>query len=168
MPASQEPEMSEEEFEKLISIILFELANAKDLDFRKDQENIWKNKRYEDFLNYPLSVLLIVRWMLIFEPIHIPKNKKIFFKNFKVFSKYINGSYQIGIERIKKSSIDYEQIIKEAIIKRCPKKNLTDDRQKSEQKWCLFDRNGDRLLGRHPTKEKAEVQERAVQFFKRR
>jgi len=55
---------------------------------------------------------------------------------------------------------------KEAIIKRCPKKNLTDDRPVSEQQWCLFDSKGERLLGRHPSKEKAKAHERAVQYFK--
>jgi len=55
---------------------------------------------------------------------------------------------------------------KEAVIKRCPKKNLTDDRPVSEQQWCLFDSKGERLLGRHPSKEKAKAHERAVQYFK--
>lgn len=54
---------------------------------------------------------------------------------------------------------------KQAIIKRCPKKNQ-DDRPKSEQQWCLFDSKGERLLGRHPSKEKALDQERAIQIHK--
>jgi hypothetical protein len=56
---------------------------------------------------------------------------------------------------------------KEAIIKHCPKKNM-DDRPADKQKWCLFDSEGEKLLGRHPSKEKAQAQERAVQFFKHR
>ena len=55
---------------------------------------------------------------------------------------------------------------KEAVIKKCPKKNLTDDRPVSEQQWCLFDSKGERLLGRHPSKQKALDHERAVQYFK--
>ena len=61
---------------------------------------------------------------------------------------------------------ELQKIQKEAVIKRCPKKNLTDDRPVSEQQWCLFDSKGERLLGRHPTKEKAKAHERAVQYFK--
>jgi predicted nucleotidyltransferase len=57
-------------------------------------------------------------------------------------------------------------LIKQAVIKRCPKKNLTDDRPISEQQWCLFDSKGERLLGRHPTKEKALAQERVIQIHK--
>jgi len=57
--------------------------------------------------------------------------------------------------------MDDETIIKEAIIRQCPKKNK-DDRPDSEQKWCLFDSKGNKLLGRHPSKEKAQKQERAI------
>lgn len=57
---------------------------------------------------------------------------------------------------------------KESIIKECPKKNLTDDRPLEEQKWCLFDSKGERLLGRHPSKEKAEKQENFIQILKHR
>lgn len=55
---------------------------------------------------------------------------------------------------------------RKSVIKRCPKKNLTKDRPKSEQQYCLFDSKGECLLGRHPTKEKAINQERAIQIHK--
>ncbi len=54
---------------------------------------------------------------------------------------------------------------KHAIIKRCPKKDQ-DERPGSEQQWCLYTKDQDRLLGRHPTKEKALAQERVVQIHK--
>lgn len=54
---------------------------------------------------------------------------------------------------------------REAIIKKCPK-SVKDNRPDSEQQWCLFDHNGDKLLGRHPSKEKALAQERAIQVHK--
>lgn len=57
-------------------------------------------------------------------------------------------------------------LMKQAIIKRCPKKNQ-DERPITEQQWCLFDSKGEKLLGRHPTKEKALAQERAIQIHKR-
>ena len=52
-----------------------------------------------------------------------------------------------------------------AIIKRCPKKDK-DERPDSKQQWCLYTKDEDRLLGRHPTKEKALAQERVVQIHK--
>lgn len=52
-----------------------------------------------------------------------------------------------------------------AIIRRCPKKDK-DDRPAKEQKYCLYNSKGDRLLGRHPSKEKALKQERAIQVRK--
>lgn len=60
--------------------------------------------------------------------------------------------------------VNSEAII-EAVIKRCPKKNQ-DERPKSEQQWCLFDSKGEKLLGRHPSKEKALAQERVIQIHK--
>ena len=66
-------------------------------------------------------------------------------------------------KNIKKIAND---IMKEAVIRRCQPKDITDDRPKSEQQWCLYTKDKKRLLGRHPSKEKAEKQERAVQYFK--
>jgi len=54
---------------------------------------------------------------------------------------------------------------KEAIIKECLKKDK-DDRPESLQKWCLYTRDGDKLLGRHPSKQKALKQERVIQVMK--
>jgi len=58
------------------------------------------------------------------------------------------------------------QFTKKSVIKKCPKKDKTPDRPKSEQNWCLYDSKGERLLGRHPTKEKAKNQEKAIQIHK--
>jgi len=60
--------------------------------------------------------------------------------------------------------INSEKIIK-SIIKHCPKKNQ-DDRPKSEQQWCLYTKDKNRLLGRHPTKEDALNQEKLIQIRK--
>ena len=59
-----------------------------------------------------------------------------------------------------------EQKTIKSVIKRCPKKNLTKDRPKSEQVWCLLTKDEDRLLGRHPTKEDALKQEKLIQIRK--
>jgi len=59
-----------------------------------------------------------------------------------------------------------DQIIKEAVIKRCPKKDITDSRPESEQQWCLYNKEETRLLGRHPTKQRAKNQEKFVQILK--
>jgi len=53
-----------------------------------------------------------------------------------------------------------------SVIKKCPQRDLDPDRPKREQVWCLYTSDGDRLLGRHPTKEKALAQERAIQVQK--
>jgi len=60
----------------------------------------------------------------------------------------------------------FAELIIESVIKKCPQKDKTDDRPDSEQKYCLYTKNEDRLLGRHPSKEKAEKHERAIQYFK--
>jgi hypothetical protein len=52
-----------------------------------------------------------------------------------------------------------------AVIEKCKVKDR-DDRPLSEQVWCLYDRNGEKLLGRHPSREKAEKQEVAIQINK--
>jgi hypothetical protein len=59
-----------------------------------------------------------------------------------------------------------EKII-EAVIKRCPKKDK-DSRPDSEQQYCLYTRDESRLLGRHPSKEKALKQEEAIEIHKHR
>lgn len=55
--------------------------------------------------------------------------------------------------------------MKTAVIHEC-KPADKDDRPADEQKWCLYTSDGSRLLGRHPSKEKAENQERAIQVNK--
>jgi len=54
---------------------------------------------------------------------------------------------------------------KEAVLKKCPEKDK-DDRPQSQQKYCLYNHDGDKLLGRHPSKQKALKQERVVQMMK--
>jgi len=55
--------------------------------------------------------------------------------------------------------------MKKAVIHEC-RPSDQDDRPADEQKWCLYTSDGDRLLGRHPSKDKAENQERAIQVNK--
>jgi hypothetical protein len=72
-------------------------------------------------------------------------------------------------KRTRQISSEYiiNEILKEAKIKRCPKKDQ-DERPKCDQQWCLYDSKGEKLLGRHPTKEDALAQERAIQIHKHR
>jgi len=53
-----------------------------------------------------------------------------------------------------------------AIIRRCQEKDIDPTRPRSEQLYCLFTKDGNSLLGRHPTKKEAEEQERAIQIRK--
>lgn len=53
-------------------------------------------------------------------------------------------------------------------IRRCKPSDRDPDRPAKDQVWCLYSKDEDKLLGRHPTKEKAEKQERAVQIQKAR
>jgi hypothetical protein len=50
------------------------------------------------------------------------------------------------------------EFAKQAIIKRCPKGK--------GGRFCLYDSKGQKILGHHPTKEKALAQERAIQIHK--
>jgi len=52
-----------------------------------------------------------------------------------------------------------------AVIKDCRKKDK-DDRPAREQEVCLYTHDGKDLLGRHPSEESAEQQERAIQVHK--
>lgn len=53
----------------------------------------------------------------------------------------------------------------ESVIRPCKKKDK-DSRPGKEQKVCLYTSDGSKLLGRHPSKEKALRQERAIQKHK--
>lgn len=53
-----------------------------------------------------------------------------------------------------------------AVIKKCRKKDFDPKRPKSKQRWCLYDHEGKKLLGRHPSKKRALRQERAIQVRK--
>ena len=57
-------------------------------------------------------------------------------------------------------------MLKNATIRKCRKQDIDPDRPRSEQKICLYSKDGSKLLGRHPTKESAEKQERAIQTRK--
>jgi len=45
----------------------------------------------------------------------------------------------------------------ESVVKHCLKKD-----KESGKPWCLYDSKGEKLLGRHPSKEKAMNQEKAI------
>ena len=62
--------------------------------------------------------------------------------------------------------IKFANILKESTIKECPEKDIDPDRPKSEQRWCLYSKDGDELLGRHSTKEDALDQEQAIHINK--
>ena len=52
------------------------------------------------------------------------------------------------------------------VIKKCRTRDLKSDRPRSDQRWCLWTQNVSRILGRHPTRERAQKQERLVQMRK--
>ncbi len=54
------------------------------------------------------------------------------------------------------------------VIKKCPKDRMDPKRPERDQKWCLMDSKGKRLLGRHKTKAGALRQERGIHIWKRR
>jgi len=56
--------------------------------------------------------------------------------------------------------------LRTAVIRKCRKQDQ-DDRPVEKQRWCLYSSDGKKLLGRHPSKEKAVKQERAIQVRKR-
>jgi hypothetical protein len=49
-----------------------------------------------------------------------------------------------------------------AVVRQCNEKDIDPDRPKSEQKICLYTKDGKRLLGRHPDKQSAYKQEAAI------
>lgn len=53
------------------------------------------------------------------------------------------------------------------IIKKCRVIDRTSRRPVKDQRWCLWDSKGKRILGRHPSREKALKQERLIQLRKR-
>lgn len=53
------------------------------------------------------------------------------------------------------------------IIKKCRPKDLKSGRPKDDQRWCLWDSKGKRILGRHPSQSRALRQERLIQLKKR-
>ena len=52
------------------------------------------------------------------------------------------------------------------IIKRCRVEDRDPGRPKKDQAWCLWDSKGRRILGRHPSRERALRQERLIQMRK--
>lgn len=53
-----------------------------------------------------------------------------------------------------------------AIIKKLRKSDIDSDRPLSEQKWGVYTKDGDRLLGRHPSRSSAEKQLAAIEINK--
>jgi hypothetical protein len=53
-----------------------------------------------------------------------------------------------------------------ATIKPCRKEDIDPDRPRSEQRQCLYTKDGKKLLGRHPSIESAKKQEAAIQVNK--
>jgi hypothetical protein len=56
-------------------------------------------------------------------------------------------------------------MLRTAVIQKCRKSDL-DERPQAEQVWCLYSKDGKKLLGRHPSKESAQKQETAIQISK--
>jgi hypothetical protein len=52
------------------------------------------------------------------------------------------------------------------IIAKCKPRHRNPKRSKRSQKWCLFTKDGKRVLGRHPSRAKALSQERVIQMRK--
>jgi hypothetical protein len=48
------------------------------------------------------------------------------------------------------------------IIKECRPQDKKPDRPRREQKWCLWDSKGMRIIGRHPSRSRALRQERLI------
>jgi hypothetical protein len=57
-------------------------------------------------------------------------------------------------------------MLKIAIIKKCKKEDLDPNRSESDQKYCLYSKSTDKLLGRHPSQESARKQEQAIEIKK--
>lgn len=53
------------------------------------------------------------------------------------------------------------------IVRKCAPGDRAVDRPAADQVWCLFDRKGRRVLGRHPRRSGAARQERLIQLRKR-
>lgn len=69
--------------------------------------------------------------------------------------------------RLASTEAYHHEWLREAVIRKCKSSDITDDKPAGEQQWCLYSRkNPDKLLGRHPSKESAERQERAIQANK--
>jgi hypothetical protein len=50
------------------------------------------------------------------------------------------------------------------MIKKCREK----DKRSAGDVWCVYSKDGDRLLGRYRTKKEAENRLRQIEFFKRK
>jgi hypothetical protein len=53
------------------------------------------------------------------------------------------------------------------IIKRCRKLDLTPKKARKDQRWCLWDAKGEKIIGRHPSRSRALRQEHVIQLKKR-
>jgi hypothetical protein len=53
------------------------------------------------------------------------------------------------------------------IIKPCRPEDMKPGRARRDQKWCLWDSKGKKIIGRHPSRSRALRQERLIQVRKR-
>jgi hypothetical protein len=152
----------------LIDLIRLQKANR---DITRQEEIIEDDLDQLRILKEKIKSLRLIR----FKSTNVKLLSYAFSKNWKFFnivSKYLQ---KYGMKNPLKFlelllTSEEKEILnkhkKVAVIKHCPKKDLTEDRPKSEQQWCLYDSKGERLLGRHPTKQKALDQERVIQIHK--
>ncbi|MDD5650218.1 MAG: DNA polymerase ligase N-terminal domain-containing protein [Candidatus Nanoarchaeia archaeon] len=166
---------------KIILEIMFIRTNIIDLlrlqsagkDTSKIEIFIKKSIEHLKFLKNKIKEIRLIR----FKTKNIKLLSYSFSKNWEFFNivyKYIDKyGFKDPLEFLykmltveEKNVLDIKRL-KVSTIKRCPKKDLTKDRPKSKQNWCLYDSKGEKLLGRHPSKEKALSQERAIQIHKK-
>ena len=57
-------------------------------------------------------------------------------------------------------------MIRTATVRKCRKNEMDPDKPKSEQVWCVLTKDESRVLGRHPTKDKADKQLSAIEISK--
>lgn len=54
-----------------------------------------------------------------------------------------------------------------AVVQKCRPQDKDPNKPANEQVWCVLTKNKDRVLGRHPSKEKADAQLSAIEISKR-
>lgn len=76
------------------------------------------------------------------------------------------GHYQAALARIREEEWHKGSLDKDAIVRKCRERDIDKNRSRDEQTFCLYSKDGKRLLGRHPDKESAYKQEYAIQKSK--